>query len=202
MAGRTKRLVKKGKKISKKAIKKSKHISKKILKQTYDNKWLLFAVFVMITFLIMEFPSISSRFSYAETLLGLAASSDLPYIAVPESVSYSASEISGFIISDSEPCFYQGEVIVLVFGKENHEWSQNAENYTLSVIAEGNFSAYLESWNIDELPSGRELLFETYVPSKNYPVIIVGCKYVKVGLSGSEEIIKNSIAEAISAVVQ
>lgn len=101
-------------------------------------------------------------------------------------VQYTPTGIDGYVSSNQELCNQDGKIIMMLFGKEDNVWSEEALRIAMEAVKPYSNKIFFEDWSVSA-PSDRQELFAQFNPSKSTPTIIVGCKYVKVGSSGNKE---------------
>src|SRR3972149_1749437 len=104
-------------------------------------------------------------------------------ISVEQPVRYTPTGIDGYVESNQEVCKQDGKIIMMLFGKEDNVWSEEALRIAMEAVKPYSNKIFFEDWSTST-PSDRQELFTAFNPTKSTPTIIVGCKYVKVGSGG------------------
>ncbi len=168
----------------KKAVSKGRGVGKRVVRIGLDNKWILFIIFLLALLLLINMPYIVKSFSYGLPQ-NLTAEKDA--VSIPTQVVYTSSGVSGFVMSDQDVCLIDEKPAIMVFGKQDHSWTINAVNYVEKALVGVENSFVLEKWYSGNITENRQALFQVFNPTKSYPTLIVGCKYMKVGIMGSED---------------
>jgi hypothetical protein len=131
--------------------------------------------------------TIGSRFEY-------------PTVYLTEPVRYTPTGINGYVKSNQDLCKMEDKVIVMLFGKENNVWTDEAVRILMDAVTPYARKVFIEQWT-NSVPTDREDLFKAFNPTRSYPTIIVGCTYIKVGSSGDYDTNVNQLREIIGLVV-
>ena len=130
-------------------------------------------VILLVLVLGCTSTSFNSRFEHVE-------------IEVVQPVRYTPTGINGYVESNHDVCEDNGKVILMLFGKEGNVWTDEALRIVMESVDDYSKKIFLEQWTND-VPVDREFLFKSFNPTRSYPTIIVGCKYMKVGSGGDHD---------------
>jgi hypothetical protein len=129
----------------------------------------------------------SSRFEYAT-------------VYITEPVRYTPTGINGFVKSNQELCRNENKVIVMLFGKADNAWTEEAIRILIEAVREYSPKFFIEQW-ISNVPAERQELFKAFNPTQSYPTVIVGCQYIKVGSSGDHDTNVKQLKQILELVV-
>ncbi|MBR9679407.1 MAG: hypothetical protein GON13_04025 [Nanoarchaeota archaeon] len=104
-------------------------------------------------------------------------------IDIKQPVRYTPTGINGYVESNQEICEDNGKTILMLFGKAGNVWTDEALRIIMESVKDYSKKIFFEQWT-SNVPADRDVLFKNFNPTKSYPTIIVGCKYVKVGSGG------------------
>jgi len=179
-------------------VQKSKRVTKHLARHSWDNRWLLLIVLAIGLLVLINLPRIADSFQFADET-GLQQ--DEQSIAVPAQVLYSGTSVQGYVESDQQLCLKSGKPLVMIFGKQDHTWTQNALHVVEDALSTVLDKVAVETLYMGSMSKNRQAVFEAFNPTQSYPTVLVACKYMKIGMSSRSESDVNALKEIIERVV-
>jgi len=112
-------------------------------------------------------------------------------VSVSLPVKFESSGVNGWLVSNQKVCrFSDGTVPLMVFGKNDNSYTDEAVLRLVNSVDSVKVFR-LETWT-NNVPDNRRDLYVYFNPTKSYPTLILGCKFMKVGVKGSmDDDVKN-----------